>query len=388
MAGDLKIFSADSHVSEPADLWEKRIDKEYRFRAPRLETRERNGKMEDFFIYEGFPPHPVAVGLGAAARNGARQDSDQAFSFRDERKGYNDARPGGWDPAERLKDQDIDGVAGEVLHTTLAFRLFWMEDAGLKRACFRAYNDWLAEYCSYSPQRLIGVPLIAIEDIDEAVKELERSHKMGLKAGMVPLSPSKGCPPYSSPVYDKLWAAFQEMDTPIVFHEITGGGYESPLSPSSYWREDFQLGMLIRPHEVQRTLGQLILSGVLERFPRLKVISAENGTDWLPWYVARLERAARGPFSYPTKLSLKPIEYFRRNVYFTYINEPHAVHNRELLGEDKLLYATDYPHSASAWPESMKVFERDAAVLPDDVRRGLIAENLIKAFNLPQPVLV
>src|SRR6266536_2662131 len=123
---DYKIFSADSHVSEPGDLWVERIDKEYQFRAPRLERRERHGKLQDFWIYEGFPPHSVGVGLGAAAyaRGGEL--------FREGERGYGDALPGGWDPAERIKDQDIDGVDGEIIHTTLGFRLFWLQDPGLQ----------------------------------------------------------------------------------------------------------------------------------------------------------------------------------------------------------------------------------------------------------------
>src|ERR1041384_84262 len=142
MDTDYKIFSADSHVSEPGDLWLERIDKEYQFRAPRIEQRERNGKVQDFFIYEGFAPHAVGVGLGAAATE---------RDFRAKGKGYADALPGGWDPAPRLHDQDVDGVDGEVLQTTLGFRLFWLTDAGLQRACFRVYNDWLPEFCSYNP---------------------------------------------------------------------------------------------------------------------------------------------------------------------------------------------------------------------------------------------
>src|SRR5204863_6526742 len=194
---DYKIFSADSHVSEPGDLWVERIDAEYRFRAPRLEARERNGKVEDLWIYEGWPPHPVGVGLGAADRNGPG-----ASTFRAEGKGYGNALSGGWDPAERLNDQDVDGVEGEVLYTTLGFRLFWMADEGLQRACFRVYNDWLAEYCAYAPNRLVGLALISLYDVDEAIQELRRAARLGHRGAMIFLSPPSGYPSYTSNAFD------------------------------------------------------------------------------------------------------------------------------------------------------------------------------------------
>jgi len=376
---DGKIFSADSHVSEPGDLWVQRIDKEFQFRAPRLERRERHGKMQDFWIYEGFAPHAVGVGLGAAARDGG------SFSFREQEKGYADALPGGWDPVERLKDQDIDGVEGEVLHTTLAFRLFWLTDPKLQRACFRVYNDWLSEYCSHSPRRLIGVPLISLYDVSKGAAELRRAQKFGLHGAMIWLSPPASCPPYTSTVYDPFWAEAEEAGAPIVLHGITGGA-ESRLSLSSYWDENISLGAITLPHEAQRTLGQIILSGVLERFPRLKIICAENGTDWVPWFLGRLEKAGRRASSYPTKLSLTPIEYYRRQVYFTYIDEPEAVENRELIGLDNLMFATDYPHSASTFPKSQEIVARDTAAMTADVKRKLIHDNTVKVFDLPSPV--
>ena len=379
---DYKIFSADSHVSEPADLWTSRMDKKWQFRAPRIESRERDGKLQDFFIYEGFPPHGVGVGLGAAQREGPGTSR-----FREEGKGMSDALPGGWDPVARLDEQDSDGVEGEILHTTLGFRLFWLEDPGLQRECFRAYNDWLAEYCSHAPNRLIGVPLISMHDIPLAIEELHRTAKLGLRGAMIWLSPPANMPPYNSSFYDPFWAACQEMDTPIVLHEITGGGYESKLSASAYWREDWSLSALIRAHEVQRTLGVLILSGVFERFPRLKIISAENGTDWIPYYVGRLNRL-RGNNSYGSNLSLRPIEYFHRNVSFTYINEQHIVENREVVGVNNLMFATDYPHSASTFPKSQEVVERDTGHIPEEEKRKLIHDNVLRIFNIPAPVLV
>jgi predicted TIM-barrel fold metal-dependent hydrolase len=379
---DYRIFSADSHVSEPGDLWVQRIDKDLQFRAPRVERRERNGRLEDLWIYEGFPPHPVGVGLGAAAKQGPG-NSD----FREQGKGYADALKGGWDPEARLKDMDLDGVEGEVIHTTLGFRLFWLEDPKLQRACFRVYNDWLAEYCSYAPDRLIGVPLISLTDIDEARKELRRTYDLGLRGAMIWLQPPANYPQYTSQLYDPFWADAEEMGMPMVLHEITGGG-ESRLSPSAYWNVDLSLASMIRSHEPQRTIAQLIMSGVCERFPNLKFISAENGLDWLPWYVSRVQRARAG--SYPTKLTMEPIEYFYRNIAFTYINEPHAVENREIIGLDNLMFATDYPHSASTWPKSQEIVERDMTNnnVSEEEKRKLIHDNVLRIFNVNAPVLV
>jgi uncharacterized protein len=377
MDTDYKIFSADSHVSEPGDLWVERIDKEYQFRAPRIERRERNGKVQDFFIYEGFPPHAVGVGLGAAATE---------RDFRAKGKGYADALPGGWDPAPRLHDQDVDGVDGEVLQTTLGFRLFWLTDAGLQRACFRVYNDWLVEFCSYNPRRLVGVSLISLYDVDEAILELRRNAKQGHRGAMIWLSPPPNCPAYTSKAYDPFWAEAQDLDMALVLHENTGGSVESRYSPSSYWEEHQTLGNIVRPHEVQRTLGQLVLSGVCERFPRLRFVSAENGIDWVPWFIKRLAKPLRGGSGYPTKLTLTPLEYLHRQISFTYINEPEAVENRDIIGVDNLMFANDYPHTAATWPNSQQIVERDTGNIPADERRKLIRDNTLRIFSIPVPV--
>jgi predicted TIM-barrel fold metal-dependent hydrolase len=384
MADNYKLYSADSHVSEPGDLWVERIDKEFQFRAPRVERRERNGRMQDFMIYEGFPPHPVAVGLGAAVSAENRSDPRAGGG-----PGYDDARPGGWDPVQRLKDQDLDGVEGEVLHTTLAFRLFWLRDAALQRACFRVYNDWLAEFCSHSPQRLVGIALISLYDIEEARAELRRAKSLGHKGGMVWLSPPAGCRPYTSTYYDPFWAEAQELEMPLVLHEITGGA-ESRLS-QAYWDENLIMQNVIAPHEAQRTFAQLILSGVCERFPRLRFISAENGTDWLPLWLHRLDGAlkrVRNLNTFPTPLSMTPSEYFRRQVLFTYINEPEAVESRDIIGVDNLMWASDYPHSASTWPKSREIVDRDTLTIPPEERRKLVHDNVLRIYDVPAPVAV
>jgi len=383
---DYLIYSGDSHMSEPGDLWVERIDKEYRWRAPRIEKRERNGKIEDVFVYEGWPPHPVGVGLGAAAYVAAPRSAVEGF--RPEGKGYEDARPGGWDPAERLKDQDIDGLDGEVLYTTLGFRQFWIRDAGLQRACFRAYNDWLAEFCSYDPARLVGLSLISMYDIDEAIAELERTAKQGHKGAMIGTTPPPDCPPYYSSIYDPFWAAAQDLDMTLVWHENTGGHESRPGSSSSYWETDNSIKELIRPHEVQRSLGHVIVSGVLERYPQLRLVIAEQGTDWIPYYVRRMDKIKSGKTSYGNTLAMKPGEYLRRQVYFTYTNDPELVEERELVGVDNLLFATDYPHSASCWPRSVETVAHVTEGVSEPERRKLVRDNTLRVFNVDVPVAV
>jgi predicted TIM-barrel fold metal-dependent hydrolase len=116
-------------------------------------------------------------------------------------------------------------------------------------------------------------------------------------------------------------------------------------------------------------------------------MSTENHTDWVPWFLNRMGRS-RGKSSFPTELSMRPIEYVKRNVFFTYINEPDAVANRETIGVDNLMWASDYPHSASTFPRSREVVERDTASIPAEDRRKLVHDNVLNVFNIPAPVLV
>ena len=135
-----KIISADSHMCEPPTLWVDRIDRRFRDQAPRI-VKDPDGKKGSFFLCENLPPFRVS---GAFA---AGKTFDKSFM----EAGLENAIPGGWDPAARVKDLEADGITAEVLYTTCAFVLFWLDDAALQEACFRVYNDWLAEFCRYDP---------------------------------------------------------------------------------------------------------------------------------------------------------------------------------------------------------------------------------------------
>ena len=160
------LFSADSHVMEPVDLWTNGVPLSMRDSAP------------------SFPPHKVGEGFQSQA--------------------------GGWDPHERQKEMARDNVSAEVLYPTLGLGLFALDDPKMQVACFQVYNDWIAEYCAVAPERLLGVAMIATHDINTAVSELERSSKAGLRGALVWQTPRPDLP-FKSAHYDPLWEAAQAL---------------------------------------------------------------------------------------------------------------------------------------------------------------------------------
>jgi predicted TIM-barrel fold metal-dependent hydrolase len=364
MADD-KLISADSHVSEPTELWVERVEKKYRDRAPRLVTNPKDPEGA-YFYYEGFDPHPIGIGLAAG------KSPEELGKFLTKAT-YADARPGGWDPAERLKDNDLDGVEADVLYTTLGFRIFWLKDQGLQEDCFRVYNDWLAESCGYAPKRMAGLALISLYDPKAGAQELIRAKKIGLKGAMIWCSPPAD-QPYSSDVYDSFWATAEDLHMPISLHAITGMGHESQWN----WSERYMRSTVLS-HEVERSFSVLIFSGVLDRFPNLQIVSAENNCGWIPYYLQRMDRTfTRTGLAAGFKMKLKPSEYFQRQMHATYIDDYVGVANRHFIGVDRMMWSSDYPHQASSWPHSQDVVARDFKdASPEDrfkITRGSVAK--------------
>src|SRR5215469_8749770 len=204
-----KMISADSHFTEPPDLWTSRLDAKFGDLAPRVVNNDKGAIL----LAPGLRPFAV----GGAFSHGASGEVLKEFAT----KTYADARPSGWDPIERIKDQEIDGVEAEVLYTTLGMTLFSLPDVELLQACFKTYNDWAAGFCSHNPKRLTAVALIALEDVDEGVRELRRCAKLGLKGAMICGAPTPERP-YHSRIYDPFWSAAQELGAPISLHLVTG----------------------------------------------------------------------------------------------------------------------------------------------------------------------
>jgi predicted TIM-barrel fold metal-dependent hydrolase len=376
------VISADSHMMEPANLWVDRLDHKFQDRAPKVIKTE--GKGGFVFVGPGLTPFPVAGGF-AAGRSG--EELKEFLGEANQAKGYESARPSGWDPVERIKDQDIDGVHAEVLYTTLGMTLFGLHDAELQRACFKTYNDWLSEFCSHNPKRLIGAALISLEDVGEGTKELRRVAKNGLKGAMIWGAPPRERP-YTSREYDPFWEAAQELQTPLSLHVITGKKPPKSEEERNKVRMEprdpsFVRGYMNLIHEVQRSLTDIIFSGVMMRFPKIKIVSAENDTGWIPHYMYRLDHAFE-KFGALMKepLDMKPSEYVRRNLWATFQDDPIGPMLFRYFGEDNFMWASDFPHTDSTWPNSLKVIEQDFEGVPAAVKRKIICDNAAKLYHI------
>ena len=363
------IISADSHVFEPVDLWEKRLDRKFRENGPRF-VNEYQGKKGTWFIAEGIAPRAIA---SIAAAGVAKED---LVKFKDVH--HKDLRSGGWEPAARLKDQDIDGISGEVLYATYAMNLYCMPNAELQEASFNAYNEWLLEMCSHSPNRLVGLSLISMYNVDRAVKDLERWTKQGLRGAMIAVVPPEGTE-YSDKSYEPFWAAAEEMQVPISIHTLT-----SNRTPNYRFNREVRGAARYpeNPMEVMLTLGEMLTSTLFDRFPRLRVVLSEADTGWLPWLLQRVDRGhERYALQNNIHTKLKPSEYFHRNVWASFIQDRVGVFNRETIGVEKLMWSSDYPHTDSTWPKSLESIEHDFAGVSKADRVKMTCTNAAELYG-------
>jgi predicted TIM-barrel fold metal-dependent hydrolase len=343
MSDDL-LVSADSHVIEDPQLWKKRLPRSFQDRAP------------------VFPELKVG--------------------------GQFQARPGGHDPKARLDEMAKDGVSAEVLYPSFCMDLYGLTDVALQEACFRVYNDWIIEYCSVAPDRLFGIGNLSCFNIRNAVKELERCKASGLCGAMVWQVPPSDFP-FHGDHYDPLWAAAQELEMPISVHILTGEAYPYPRpAPVRVADVYFRNGVNAKLLYAANSLSDLIAGGALERFPRLKIVLVETEISWIPYLVSQYDKYwSRGNMTGPMKLT--PGEYFDRQVYATFFNDPPS---RMLLGEwgtKNCMWSNDYPHPNSTWPNSREVIERDLGHLTPAVKKRLLSENVRELYGLPvmEPVV-
>jgi predicted TIM-barrel fold metal-dependent hydrolase len=364
-----KIISADSHFVEPPSMWSERLERKFRDRAPHTERKTVNGRDGEYFVCENITPIPVAGFFGSG--KSAEELPEHS------KRGFDAAPKSVWDPAERLKEQDRDGVSAEALYTSMGMLLFGLNDGELRSACFHAFNDYAAEYCSYNPNRLLGLGTVELEDIPAGVAELQRCAKLGLRGVLIWGAPPED-KPYGHHDYDPFWAAAQELGMPLSLHILTG------RRGSGVTFQNILRGYMSLPHTIQLSFAELVLGGVLERFPGLKFVSAENDISWLPHFCYRLDHAYdRLRHFEGVNLKLMPSEYMRRQVWATFQFETKNVgFTAAEYSPDKLMWSSDYPHTDSPWPNSREFIAGWTGTVDQSARDKITGGNVANLYHV------
>jgi predicted TIM-barrel fold metal-dependent hydrolase len=401
------LISADSHVNEAPDLFETRLPASLRDRGPRIRA---NDEGQDCWVTEGLPPSPLSFGVHAA---GKRKEGE-AFQNTKLHISRADMVQGSFDPHARLTDMDTDGLDAEVLYPgplgglggggTLAS----IADDELRQACFRAYNDWLAEFCSVAPDRLLGIGLVRMEETDFAIKEIERAANMGLRGAIVNAMPDlMGSPPLFSRSYDPFWAKAEDVGLPLSLHilhsrstkpladaaqreaEQTGGaeGLQSVLNHVGSGTGLFETYMTMMCLDMAEPVALIIFSGLLERFPGLKFAIAESGIGWIPFTLERMDGIFHAHRNWmQSVITRPPSEYFHEHFFATFQQDDDSgILGRYISGVDNLMWASDYPHTDTTFPFSHKVVDELFAGIPPDEREKICTTNVRRLYGLPDP---
>ena len=354
-------------MSEPYTLWTERIDKKYRDLAPQV-VEEFKGISGPFWTFDGNANHRIT----SENSKGASTDFE---------------RPGGWDPAARLKDMELDGIAGTVLYSTRAFFIYNTRTPSYRKRVSRSTTIGLLNFVSYSPDHFVGLALISLFDTERAVAELERCRNLGLKGAMIWAAPPSDYPQYWSADWDPVWRAASELDMPLALHTNTAadGNQNSTFSPDNArnWGSIYTQYVMAQS-VLQRSILALTFGGVFERFPGLKVVCAEGDISWMPALMARADKyyASRIRRGHDYTLAATPAEYLTENVWISFIKDPLGLELSKKYGNvNRIMWSTDYPHPAAFFPNSLDVFTQDFASISDEATRKICHDNVADLFG-------
>ena len=359
------VISADSHITEAPDTYTAHIASAWRDKAPVLKNL--GPDAGDMFVIDGMEK-PIPMGLVAAAGKPAEEIRVAGVRFEELHRG-------GWDPKARRADQVRDGVDAEIIYPTVGMVLCNHPDLDYKKACFDAYNLWIAEYCETDPARLLGCGQTAMRTPQEGIEDLHRIKALGLRGVMMPGVP--GVEDYHTAAYDPFWEAAIELGIPLSFHILT--------TKSELTRGPMMNGFLSIVRGCQDIMGMLVLGGVFERHPELKVVCVEADAGWVPHYMYRLDHAYKRHHNWlpaGQALSRLPSEYFAENIYTTFQDDWVAFKVADLMNWRRLLWANDFPHSDSTWPWSQDMLKEHTAHLSDEQRRGILGGNVAELYGI------
>jgi predicted TIM-barrel fold metal-dependent hydrolase len=369
---DFPILDADAHVIEPPDTWQPRMPARLRDRAPRVL------RMEDGGDAWQFDENKPLRRLGLIAMAGKSY-----LQFKNAGVPYEEIRPGAWDAKARLADMDLDGVAAQVLYPTVALAgaKTYSDDPELQVACVRAYNQWLAELCAAGAGRLYGLGVIPTVGLDAAIAELRCSLELGHRGVILSRYPSGGLKPV--PEDDQFFALAQEAGVALHIHIGSFTPNAGPLPTDGL--EYLQLTAANKAGaDAIPVVAQFLLSGIFDRFPRLKVVLVEANIGWIPTVLEQIDDIyLRFRFwTNTTSLKRMPSEYFYDNFRSTFLMDVHGVANRHKCGLENIMWSSDYPHSATDWPNSRVILERNFRGVPGAEVKKMVHDNAAALYKI------
>ena len=372
-----QLISADSHVMEPPDLWWTALGAKFGDRTPRM-LDEYKGEKGSFFYsgYLGSPVQRVRIPLSSQTEAAAHEAEERGMGAV------------GYDPEVRVKFQVEAGIDAEVMNPTTMLGLMRNPDVPVLQACSEVFNDWLAEFVSYSPKRLIGISTIPMYDVDWAVNELARTLNKGLNSPMINCQPPEGCLPYRDRVYDKFWAAAEEAGVPITLHILTGKVVDAlflarigqtPEETSA--NPGLWIDLFI---EAQTVLANdFIYGGILDRFPNLKVLCSEFEVSWIPGFMSRLDQIEDvAPRLNLPKIKMKARDYMKTRVFHGFIDDTAAELAIPYVGADRILWGSDFPHIRSIGLDAQSTLYQQLQTFSLEDQAKLVGGNAAKVFNL------
>jgi uncharacterized protein len=293
---------------------------------------------------------------------------------------------GEWDPVARLADMDLDGITSEVLYidATGGSLLYGLEEND-GREIVQAINSAALDFARVDQKRLIIVHLLPLHGINEspagAIAEVQRLKEEGAKAIQIPLYPEdQGLPKFWDPIYDPVWAAVADAKMPISLHVSPpkGRGLGSDPTPA---RGIFQV---MPPILMSQPMTELILSGVFQRHPGVRIVLVESGLSWIPFLLERLDNCAHKGDWKKRGMPIEnlPSDYWYQNMAATFEEDLTSMGMRDKLGVKNLLWATDYPHIDQTFPNSMNVIAEHFSNIPADERDLMIRGNAQRMYGI------
>jgi predicted TIM-barrel fold metal-dependent hydrolase len=385
MAHELFI-DVDTHITEPRDVWSSRVPAKYVDLVPYVET---NKDGRDYWYLQG--QRISNVGLSAVA-------GFDGGPFPDSPKGFGDVHPASFDANERLKYMDSVGIWAQVLYPNVAgfgSQIFLrLKDPDLMLTCVEAWNDFQTDWASADRRRLLPICATPFWDVEASAREIERCAEKGHRGVLFTGEPQvHGMPYLGDHHWDPIWSAAQDCGMPISFH--IGSGDMSTIFDKQRVNAHGS-GATYANSTVGLTLGNgaqvadLLLCGVLPRFPDLKFVSVESGIGWVPFVLETCDYAFKDGqvvSQRPEYGDLLPSDVFRRQVYVCYWFEQIAPNMLvDQIGADNVLFETDFPHPTCLYDDEVRTrLEGGLGNQSDEVRRKILWENAQALYNVEGP---